>query len=172
AAAAAAAAWALGLRPQEIALGLGTVTVTPGRTQVLPPLARGVRVIDDTYNANPASMRAAFKALAALAHKSRRVAVLGDMLELGSDAAALHREVGQAAAELGVDWLLSLGEHAAVSAAAAAERGTRAQAFSDVEALVEALVSGLGQGDWVVVKGSRGAKMERVVAALTQRLVP
>ncbi len=170
AAAAAAAAWALGLAAHEIAEGLARVTPTPGRMQVLPALARGVRVIDDTYNANPASMHAAFKALAALARQSRRVAVLGDMLELGPDAAALHREVGMAAAKAGVQWLLCLGEHAAATAGAASEQGVQAQAFSDLEPLLQALVSGLAQNDWVVVKGSRGAKMERVVHALQDRL--
>jgi UDP-N-acetylmuramoyl-tripeptide--D-alanyl-D-alanine ligase len=125
-----------------------------------------VEVLDDTYNANPDSM---LQALAVLAERpGRRVAVLGDMLELGPNAARMHAEIGERAASTGVESFLGLGPHMrhAVEAAAAAGLGKRAQHFSDLESLVAALRELLRPGDAVLVKGSRGSRMERVVAAL------
>jgi UDP-N-acetylmuramoyl-tripeptide--D-alanyl-D-alanine ligase len=126
-------------------------------------LDRGATVINDCYNASPLSMRAALDDLATQAPSGRRVAVLGDMLELGPDEAALHREVGAEAARAGVDVLVAVGprskamlerfdgeSHAAPDAAAAAE-------------LADALV---GPGDIVLVKGSRGVGLEVVAQAL------
>jgi len=163
AAAAAAAAHALGLTPAQIQSGLAKVSVPGGRLRLLRDLAGGVNVIDDTYNANPASMRAAFSTLASLA-TGRRVAVLGDMLELGAESQALHAEVGAAAAAAGITDLFALGEQAMEIAKSARAAGTDARAFATLDELLPALLRVVRAGDWLLVKGSRGMKMERVVA--------
>lgn len=171
AAAAAAAAWVLGVSEADIARGLASASVPDGRLRLRKgPL--GVQVLDDTYNANPESMRAAFAALVDRASGSGRcVAVLGDMLELGDDAPRLHREVGYAAAALGIDWVLALGEHSQAVADGARQQGTEASAFEDLDTLLGALEKGLASDDWILVKGSRGMRMERVVLHLVQHLV-
>jgi UDP-N-acetylmuramoyl-tripeptide--D-alanyl-D-alanine ligase len=133
----------------------------------------GVTLLDDCYNANPQSLRAALGVLAGLEGHRRRVLVMGDMLELGERSAELHREigaeVGRAAARGRVDALVLVGSHVAAAAAGACESGldpaalahyaTTAEAARDVGALVRA-------GDAVLVKGSRGMGLERVVASL------
>jgi UDP-N-acetylmuramoyl-tripeptide--D-alanyl-D-alanine ligase len=126
-----------------------------------------VLVIDDCYNANPMSMRAALDDLAASA-SGRRVAVLGDMLELGPEAARFHEEIGVYARECGVDVLVTVGPLAAGMAAgyADAARGGEHHATADAAAaaaLVEQLVA---PGDTVLVKGSRGVGLEVVAARL------
>jgi UDP-N-acetylmuramoyl-tripeptide--D-alanyl-D-alanine ligase len=118
-------------------------------------------VIDDTYNANPASMRAALEVLAQAAGK--RIFVLGDMGELGDDAAQFHRDMGSTARTLGIEKLYALGE---MSAGAMSEFGTGAQHFANVEALCAALDTELDAHTTVLVKGSRFMKMERVVKCL------
>jgi UDP-N-acetylmuramoyl-tripeptide--D-alanyl-D-alanine ligase len=162
AAGAAAAAWALGIGPAEIAAGFSRVSIPGGRLRILPG---DITVLDDTYNANPASMEAAFAALAQIA-RGRRVAVLGDMFELGEQASRLHREVGAAAGESGAAEVLALGDHAGEVAAGAREAGAGAEAFANLDALLAALDGSLRSGDWVLVKGSRGMRMERVVEHL------
>lgn len=132
--------------------------------------AGDILVLDDTYNANPDSMAQALDMLAA--QPGRRIAVLGDMLELGPDAAALHAEVGRHAAALQVAHLLVVGPGMAHAAAAASEAlGSRARHFADLEALLVELQALLRPGDAVLVKGSRGSRMERVVAALAAGVV-
>ncbi len=168
AAAAAACAHALGLSAHEIAKGIAGVKVPGGRQRVLRDVQGGVSIIDDTYNANPQSMIASFSTLADLAPKAaRRVAVVGDMFELGDTAPALHRQVGESAARSGIAWVLALGPNASETAAGARDNGAQAEAFTDIEALNRALTSGMRRGDWITVKGSRGMKMERVVDHLT-----
>jgi UDP-N-acetylmuramoyl-tripeptide--D-alanyl-D-alanine ligase len=119
---------------------------------------QGATLIDDTYNANPASMHAALEVLAQAAGK--RIFVLGDMGELGDDAAQFHREIGIAARELGIEQLYALGE---LSKQAVAEFGEGAKHFTDVEGLLTALKDELDAQTTVLVKGSRFMKMERVV---------
>jgi UDP-N-acetylmuramoyl-tripeptide--D-alanyl-D-alanine ligase len=165
-AAAVAACLALGSTLDSIMEGITTVKVPGSRLRVLRTLPVGVNVIDDTYNANPASMGAAFATLGELGEGVRRVAVLGEMFELGEAAAALHEAVGRDAADRGVHWVLGLGEHAGEIAQGAREGGAAAQAFEDVEALQEALHQGLQDDDWILVKGSRGMRMERIVQYL------
>ncbi|MDE2150137.1 MAG: UDP-N-acetylmuramoyl-tripeptide--D-alanyl-D-alanine ligase [Gammaproteobacteria bacterium] len=160
--AAAAAAHALGLTPAAIAAGLACVEAPPGRSRWLAA-AGGVRVLDDSYNANPASVRAALELLAA--RPAPRIAVLGDMAELGAQAAALHRAVGEYARALGVEYLLALGT---LSRHAAAGFGAGAQTLETLEQLLAALHPLLTPAASVLVKGSRSARMERVVAALCQ----
>ena len=121
---------------------------------------RGATLIDDTYNANPASMRAAIQVLAQATGK--RIFVLGDMGELGEDALAMHRELGQAAKAAGIDRMFALGE---MSALAASEFGEGAHHYKQVEELSAALLEELDAQTTVLVKGSRFMKMERVVQA-------
>ncbi|HYV14680.1 MAG TPA: UDP-N-acetylmuramoyl-tripeptide--D-alanyl-D-alanine ligase [Conexibacter sp.] len=156
--AAVAAAQAIGVRPQ------GRVAVTfSGRRGERHRLRNGVTVIDDCYNANPMSMRAALDDLAATAGDGRRVAVLGDMLELGPGERAFHAEIGAHAAELGVELLVAVGPR---STATAAAFGGEAHLAADAAAAA-ALVPGLlAPGDTVLVKGSRGVGLEAVTTAL------
>ncbi|MEO8628527.1 MAG: UDP-N-acetylmuramoyl-tripeptide--D-alanyl-D-alanine ligase [Betaproteobacteria bacterium] len=155
--AAAAVAYALAIAPEHIAAGLAAYAGTKGRLQRKP--ARGGAVlIDDTYNANPDSVRAAIAVLAALPGK--RVLVLGDMGELGSDASALHGEIGEQARNAGIDRLFTLGD---LSAAAARSFGSDAEHFTDVEALYAALDKAIDRDTTMLVKGSRFMRMERVV---------
>jgi UDP-N-acetylmuramoyl-tripeptide--D-alanyl-D-alanine ligase len=157
--AAVAAAQALGVRPR------GRVAVTfSGRRGERRRLPNGVTVIDDCYNANPMSMRAALDDLAATAGDGRRVAVLGDMLELGPGERAFHAEIGAHAADLGIDLLVAVGSR---SSATAAAFGGEAHGVPDAAAAA-ALVPGLLRaGDTVLVKASRGIGLEAVTAALT-----
>jgi len=130
-------------------------------------------LLDDTYNANPASMAAALEALAARSVTGKRIAVLGEMLELGPDSAALHRSIGTQAAERGVDVLFAYGEHACDIISGARNAGmTQAEAFDSHEAIADALVFSASPGDSILLKGSRGMRMERVAEHLERRFPP
>jgi UDP-N-acetylmuramoyl-tripeptide--D-alanyl-D-alanine ligase len=124
----------------------------------------GVNIIDDTYNANPASMRAAVEALCEVSAGVRRFAVLGDMLELGDGASALHRDIGMLASDLGVDALFAVGRYS--DDYASGYDGDKVICGGDVPEILDQLLMTVKKGDWVLVKGSRGARMERVVEAL------
>jgi UDP-N-acetylmuramoyl-tripeptide--D-alanyl-D-alanine ligase len=149
----------------------GTLGVTPGPTVQVRfsplrgerlPLRGGVVLINDCYNANPMSMRAAIDDLAETA-PARRVAVLGDMLELGPSAPRFHREIGEHAAVRGVGLLVTVGPLAAEMRQAFTGE---AHSVGDVAAAVELLGTLLRDGDTVLVKGSRGIGLERVAEAL------
>lgn len=129
-----------------------------------------VTVLDDTYNANPASVRAALHTLQRVANGSRRVVVLGDMLELGDEAPRLHREVGREAAQIGAQVLVAVGEMAEeVLRGAQMERHPpQCLAFRDSRAAAEQVPALLQPGDVVLVKGSRALQMEQVVQAITE----
>ncbi|HEY3447320.1 MAG TPA: UDP-N-acetylmuramoyl-tripeptide--D-alanyl-D-alanine ligase [Myxococcales bacterium] len=131
----------------------------------------GFTVIDDCYNANPSSMGAALDTLKSLAGPRRSVAVLGDMLELGAGEAALHRQMGERAVANGVQVLVSFGPRSKAGWEAArgalGERALHVPATDKVEPAVEFLKAQLKAGDVVLVKGSRGMKLERIVEALT-----
>ena len=168
--AATAAALAAGVAPDAIRRGLEAFEPVKGRLQVkraaLGALA-GATVIDDTYNANPDSARAAVDVLAS--QSSPRVLVMGDMGEVGDDGPAFHREVGAYAKERGIDALFTLGD---ASRDMAAAYGANAHHAADVGGLVDELVRALaatgdGPAATILVKGSRFMQMERVVAALT-----
>jgi UDP-N-acetylmuramoyl-tripeptide--D-alanyl-D-alanine ligase len=125
-------------------------------------------LIEDTYNANPLSVRAALMALDEMGGSGRRIAVLGDMLELGAEAVNLHRQIGAAAAQH-CDVLLLLGGMAAETAAGARQQGLpadRIQIVASHAEAVERLRALLQPGDRLLVKGSRGMQMEKVAAAL------
>lgn len=177
--AACAAALAAGVTLDAIAAGLALFRPVSGRLQRFEAALAGIAgatVIDDTYNANPDSVRAAIDVLAECARP--RVLVLGEMGEVGDQGAAFHREVGAYARERGIDALFALGDATRVSwqafgddAGASCEpaHAARGGAFATPEALVAALVAAYGGEATVLVKGSRYMKMERVVDALTLR---
>jgi UDP-N-acetylmuramoyl-tripeptide--D-alanyl-D-alanine ligase len=160
--AAVAAAIAAGATLENIVAGLQQAQGAPGRMQGKRGLG-GARVIDDTYNANPASVRAAIDVLAACG--GRRVLALGDLGELGGDAAELHRGVGEYAARAGIDALYTVGKLSAnASSVFPRERGH----FETQDALIAALRPQLGADLTLLVKGSRSARMENVVDGLVE----
>jgi UDP-N-acetylmuramoyl-tripeptide--D-alanyl-D-alanine ligase len=163
AAAAAAAALALGLSPRAVAQGLAAYAGTKGRLQIHPCLM-GATLIDDTYNANPDSVLAAVGVLAA--RPGTRILVLGDMGELGPDAPALHREVGEKARTAGIDRLLCLGE---MSVNTVQGFGGGAMHFERIEELLAEIEQALAPDVTVLVKGSRFMRMERVVQSFVER---
>ncbi|MFA6921611.1 MAG: UDP-N-acetylmuramoyl-tripeptide--D-alanyl-D-alanine ligase [Gallionella sp.] len=156
--AATAAAIALNLSLENIVAGLEKFNGVAGRLQ-RKAARNGAVLIDDTYNANPASMQAAIAVLAQAA--GRRVLVLGDMGELGDAAAALHAGIGATARDAGIEKLYALGE---LSREAVREFGGAAVHFASIEDLCLALETELNGGTTVLVKGSRFMKMERVVS--------
>jgi UDP-N-acetylmuramoyl-tripeptide--D-alanyl-D-alanine ligase len=168
AAAAAAVALALGCSDREIVRGLADVRPV-GRRLRIERLASGVLLVDDCYNANPASMKAALRTLRQLAGAGRALAALGDMLELGTAEGELHRELGRDAAAAGLDLLATFGPRTRLSHEAALAAGLApASAFhtEDPLALADFVRERLLPGDALLVKGSRGMKLERLVEAL------
>jgi UDP-N-acetylmuramoyl-tripeptide--D-alanyl-D-alanine ligase len=161
AAAAVAAALALDVSVAAISAGLAQVTAVAGRLQ-LRHGKRAEQILDDTYNANPASMRAGIEVLRGFAPP--RYLVLGDMGELGADAQDLHAEIGRAAAAAELEGVLTLGQ---LAKAAADAFGAGAQSFTALDELLVALRA-LPKGAAMLVKGSRSARMERVVQALIE----
>lgn len=167
--AAAAVGVTLGMTLTEIAAGLATVRPAPGRG--VWRRAGTIRILDDTYNANPASVRAAMETIAAHRGDHRVIVVLGDMLELGAISEASHREVGREIVAFGADELVGMGPYARMAVEAAREAGlAEAHATRTLEDTVAHLLKRLAEGDIVLVKGSRGMRMERVVDALVARL--
>jgi len=156
-----------GCTTELIREGLAAFEPPQGRMQV-ERLIDGLQVIDDSYNANPESMRAAMGYLAA--RPGCRIAVLGDMGELGDQAADLHRELAGVARELGLDAVVTLGELAAAAASA------NENVCADVDSVVARLLTLIGQAgnqhkqSTILVKGSRFMHMERVLAGLRERL--
>jgi UDP-N-acetylmuramoyl-tripeptide--D-alanyl-D-alanine ligase len=161
--AAAAMALAVEVPLAAIAEGLARAETVAGR-QTRLRLANGAELIDDSYNANPASVAAAIASLAQAGGEAWLV--LGDMLELGPQAEALHAAVGRQAREAGLGGLFTVGR---LAAAATRGFGSGGEHFDDQQALVAALRPRLRSGVVCLVKGSRGSRMERVVAALADR---
>lgn len=156
------AARRLGIPFRESALAVRWAKPVAGRLQPMLSIG-GVRIINDSYNANPASMAAGLDVLASLPD-SRKIAVLGDMLELGRDSRAHHRDIGLMAAMLGIDALFTVGpETVAMAEAAESTARIKVRHYASLEALWRGLSPYLRKGDWVLVKGSRGMKMERIV---------
>ena len=155
-------------------LGLSRAEVAQGLAECRPPKMRlelweagGVRVLDDAYNANADSVGAALQTLQELPCKGRRVAVLGDMAELGAHSEAAHAEVGRRAAELGVAQLFAVGKMAPIMARAARDAGlNRVFEFTDVETAAAAVKSFVKSGDLVLLKASRATRLERIGDAL------
>ncbi len=155
----------LGLSPAEIRQGLAESKPAKMRLQIWN--FAGVCVLDDTYNANADSMLAALQTLREMPCDGRRIAVLGDMAELGAHSGAAHEEVGRRTAELGIDRLYAVGSNAGVMAEAARAAGMKETAeFADAEQAADAVKRFLKAGDTVLFKASRAVRLERAVEAL------
>jgi UDP-N-acetylmuramoyl-tripeptide--D-alanyl-D-alanine ligase len=163
--AAAAVGLNFGVAVREIVEALEACGASEKRMAVLD--LRGVTVLNDTYNANPDSTIAALETLAAMKVPGKRIAVLADMLELGAAEAAEHRRVGEEAARLGIDYVLTYGPRA--KEIHAAVHGPFAAHYDQKNVLAEYLLELAGPGDAVLLKGSRGMAMEDVLAFLVQR---
>ena len=158
--AAAALSLSVGATLQQVAEGLNAARPVAGRL-ITHRLANGALLIDDSYNANPGSLAAAIDTLAAGGGEAWLV--LGDMRELGADAEAMHAEAGRRAKSAGIRRLLTLGPY---SAAASRTFGEGATHYETHDALADVLKNELREGVRVLVKGSRGSAMDRIVAAL------
>jgi UDP-N-acetylmuramoyl-tripeptide--D-alanyl-D-alanine ligase len=167
--AAAAVAFRLGVAPDTIAATATTIQAASHRGEVVT-LREGITLLDDSYNSNPAAVEAAVQALD-MSAKGRRVAFLGDMLELGPTAEERHRQTGEKVAP-GLDALVGVGPLARAFLEGARQAGMRAEAlqhFPDAAAAAAAAAEIVRPGDAVLVKGSRGVRMEAVVDALKAR---
>ena len=173
--AAAAIAHAAGLKIEVIARGLSAFLPSDRRMQILDGPS-GSRIINDTYNANPASMKAGIRTLAGLGG-NLTVAVLGDMLELGPASESLHSEIGAQVADSGIDYLGLVGDFASFTASGARKGGmdvNRVRVFSGQDECFdwfEELVAGgiIGPGSYVLVKGSRGMRLDDLVERLVKK---
>jgi UDP-N-acetylmuramoyl-tripeptide--D-alanyl-D-alanine ligase len=157
-----AAGRAFGLSIEECAAGLAAAPLTKARLQIKE--INGVQFLDDSYNANPDSMKAALRTLVELETEGKRIAVLGEMRELGPESDRGHREVGENAATLGVDRLITIGDVAELIAEGARTAGL--DRVSPVRSTAEAakLLGEIAEpGDLVLIKGSRAARTEQVI---------
>jgi UDP-N-acetylmuramoyl-tripeptide--D-alanyl-D-alanine ligase len=164
--AAAAAAFVLNVEPALIKAGLESFSPYDKRFSLED--VGGIALIDDSYNANPGSMKAALQTLRDLREESRGVAVLGDMLELGEASQRAHEELGKLAAAC-IDRLYVMGEMADAVVRGALEGGLAPGSIvkaSDHAELLTNLLSFMENGDYILVKGSRGMKMEAVAEAI------
>lgn len=158
--AATAAAIAVGIDLLTIKNGLENASSTPGRLQ-LHTLTNGVKIIDDTYNANPFSLQAAVDTL--LTFQGKKILVLGDMKELGPEAKPIHFAAGEDIRDAGIDYLFTLGELSAHSSQAFGEGGYH---FNEQNKLIDALKPLLYNQTTILVKGSRSMHMEKIVVEL------
>jgi UDP-N-acetylmuramoyl-tripeptide--D-alanyl-D-alanine ligase len=159
--AAATACLAAGVSLADVQAGLASFRGLKGRLQ-RRPARQGAVLLDDTYNANPDSVRAGIDVLAAMIGKT--ILVLGDMGEIGEMSAQFHDEIGGYAKSQGIDRLLALGE---ASALAALNFGAGGEHFTEIDALINALSAELTPETTVLVKGSRFMRMERVADAIS-----
>ncbi len=156
---------------QEFEGPLREACKSPSRFKIYP--MGDFEILDDTYNANPASMVAALDALVARPGAGARIAVLGDMLELGEQAVTLHETLGREVADRQIGHLLSYGGHGCDIIRGARTAGlAQSEAFDSHEKLAEALFHVARPGDKILLKGSRGVRMERVAGALRQMIAP
>lgn len=165
--AAAAVGFLLNIPATEIKTGLESFTPVSGRMNICH-LANGVHLIDDTYNANPDSMKAALATLNQMRSTDRGIFVAGDMLELGARAPELHGQLGALASGSRIDRLCASGEYATDVRAGALEQGMKSTDIvtGSRQEIIEDLKGFLQPGDWVLIKGSRGMAMEVVVDGL------
>ncbi len=158
----------LGLSPEQLRRGL--TECAPPKMRLQLSTINGIRVLDDSYNANADSVVAALQTLAALPCAGRRIVVLGDMAELGPHAAPAHDEIGRKSAESGVDGLVAVGKWAETTAAAASRAGLKnVRQFADVTSAARELPGLLVSGDTVLLKASRATGLEQVVEAIRTR---
>ena len=158
----------LGLNLEAVAARAGAIPLPRWRGET-QRLEGGIDVVNDAYNANPASMEAALRLLAETPTEGRRIAVLGLMAELGPEAERYHREVGALAARVGVDMVVAVGDLACAYLDGAGD-GVLGFAVADATAAVEQVLATVQPGDRVLVKGSRAAGLEVVPVLLAERL--
>lgn len=164
--AAMAAALEIGVTVEGIQKGLAQPQLTGKRLRIYE--TRGYWIIDDTYNASPSSVTAALDVLADMVMGQRKIAVLADMLELGPDSRQIHRGLGEYARKKGIDHLYAYGDLGREYVEGFGEREGRSGFFNTKAELITMLQKRIQPGDVVLVKGSRGMKMEEVVAALSE----
>ncbi len=167
---------ALGAAALTLGAGVSLAAVRRGLAQAKPFAMRmqrqswrGIGIINDSYNANPGSMQAALETLALIGGRGKKIAVLGDMFELGKQSAKEHRQLGRVAAQARIDRLYLLGDQAGAVRYGALRAGMKAHQVTvgaDHGDLANRLRQQVGRGDWLLVKGSRGMKMEKVLQAL------
>jgi len=168
--AAAACAWAAGISPETIKKGLEVFSPVGGRMEMIK-LQNGAYVIDDSYNANPASVREALMTLKDLKNHHSGYVFLGDMLELGDAAEEMHRRIGMLLGTIGVNAVFLQGEYSAITAAAARDGGMQREnifIMQDSKEGIAFLKKNLKKDDWVLVKGSRRMKMEMIVTQICE----
>ena len=168
--AAAACAWAAGIGSETIKEGLEAFSPVGGRMEMIK-LQNGAYVIDDSYNANPASVREALMTLKDLKNNHSGYVFLGDMLELGDAAEEMHRKIGMLLGTIGVNAVFLQGEYSAITAAAARDGGLLQENIFIVQDSKEGIAylrKNFKKGDWVLVKGSRRMKMENIVAQICE----
>lgn len=166
--AAAAAAYTLGMRPAGMENGFASADPGRGRFQTIPLRGEGL-LLDDSYNANPASMEAAIRSLDSLRKGRRVVAILGTMLELGAASPASHFRIGHLLAGAGADRLITHGEGADAIARGAVEGGMDPVLVTHVperERLLDAVIGAIREGDLVLVKASRGIRLDEIAGAV------
>jgi len=165
--AAASVGYLLGLPAKEIKAGLEGFRQAAGRMNIFKT-NKGIHIIDDTYNANPASMEAAISTFKSLRGESRGIMVAGDMLELGRYAEQMHKKIGSTFARSNISKLYGVGEFAEAVASGAMEEDMDQKDIvtGNIKEVLESLKTRLRPGDWVLVKGSRGMHMERIVEGL------
>ena len=163
-----AAGRAFGLSLEECAAGLATAPLTKARLQIKE--IKGVQFIDDSYNANPDSMKAALRTLVELDADGKRIAVLGEMRELGGESEQGHRDVGEVAATLGIDHLIAIGEMGEIIAQAAQKAGLEKTVAVRSTSEASQLLGEIAEpGDLVLIKGSRSARTEEVIEEFSKQ---
>jgi UDP-N-acetylmuramoyl-tripeptide--D-alanyl-D-alanine ligase len=154
---------------EHIVKGLGAFSGLKGRFMVTS-LPNGITLVDDTYNANPSSLKAALTSIGSLTDEGRKIIVcLGEMMELGDAAVPEHRQAGRSVAELGTHYFMAIGEHAHEMINGAIESGmpsNRAQVVSSHNEMVNKIKGEMHEGDLVFIKGSRKMGLEKVVEGL------
>jgi UDP-N-acetylmuramoyl-tripeptide--D-alanyl-D-alanine ligase len=163
--AAAAAAAVFGISLEEIKSGIEKFSSSPARMEILSK--NTLRIINDTYNANPESMKMAISVLANVPSQGRRVAILGDMLELGARSNALHRDIGRLLASSPVDVLMTVGSEAAYIAEEVSGYGKEVFICSTTDEAEKKVARIIKPDDLILVKGSRALKMEKIINALS-----
>ncbi|HTH20226.1 MAG TPA: UDP-N-acetylmuramoyl-tripeptide--D-alanyl-D-alanine ligase [Candidatus Udaeobacter sp.] len=153
---------AFGLSIEDCAAGLAAAPLTKARLQIKE--IGGVHFLDDSYNANPDSMKAALRTLVELDTEGKRIAVLGEMRELGAESERGHREIGETAATLGVEQLITIGDVAKLIAEGARAAGLNKVSSARSTAEAARLLGEIAEpGDLVLIKGSRAARTEEVI---------
>jgi UDP-N-acetylmuramoyl-tripeptide--D-alanyl-D-alanine ligase len=162
----------LGMNIEGIAAGLEKFQPYSGRGRIIP-LGKNVRLLDEAYNSNPDSLEASLSAFSAMKGKRRGLLVLGDMLEIGPDTAEAHEKAGRRMGGEGFAHLFCLGEMGEYLARGAKEAGMdqrRVHPAKDYGEILENLGDLVEEGDWILIKGSRKMRMERIVEGLIERL--